>query len=102
LSRRRSAIGGKVYVFGGFVDSGFHVTKRVDMYDPSMNTWTQKGNMPAGLAETHLGVTDDGTYLYFAGGFAGDLDTTKSPTQTALGTVWRYNPANDSCCSFLL
>ena len=90
------AFGDKVYLFGGFINSSFQVTRRVDVYNPATNTWTRKADMPAGLAETHLGIADDGRYMYFAGGFAGNLNTSADPTQTASATVWRYDPTGDA------
>lgn len=87
------SFGGKVYAFGGFKDSSWHVDRTYVSYDPSTNTWKSLGTLPVGMAETHVGVADDGTYMYFAGGFAGDLQQGVSPSQIASDKVWRYDPA---------
>jgi N-acetylneuraminic acid mutarotase len=89
-------LNGLLYTFGGYRDSAYHVTKRVDAYNPATNTWTRKADLPAGLAETHIGVADDGRYIYLAGGFAGDLIATNTPSQTATQTVFRYDPQNNT------
>ena len=43
--------GGKLYVMGGFADSKFNSTRRVDVYDPAGNTWKRLADMKA--PETH-------------------------------------------------
>jgi N-acetylneuraminic acid mutarotase len=83
---------GKVYAFGGYVDSTYHPIKRVDEYDPASNTWTRKADMPVGL--THAGVTTDGTYIYLAGGYPGT--GTNGSQVFATTNVWRYDPGHDS------
>jgi len=83
---------GKVYAFGGYVDTTYHPIKRVDEYNPATNTWTRKNDMPVAL--THAGVATDGTYIYLAGGYPG---TGTNGTQVfATTNVWRYDPAHDS------
>jgi len=89
------AFGGLVYRFGGF-DSSFRAIRSYASYNPATNKWTSLGTLPAAMAETHLGITQDGRYIYFAGGFAGNLDTTKTPTQVVSDRVYRYDPTTNS------
>lgn len=80
------AIGGKLYVFGGFSgDQG--PVKRSDVYDPATNTWTRIADLPTRL--THAGTVIDGRNFYFAGGYVG---TGPAYTQVfATKAVWQYN-----------
>src|SRR5829696_987405 len=59
--------GGKLYVLGGYTDTTFIPTARVDVNDPAANTWTRGVDMPTPL--THMGVAVDGTNIYVAGGY---------------------------------
>ena len=70
-------------------------------YDPAARKWTSLGTLPAGMAETHLGATTDGQYMYFAGGFGGDLNLSASPSQWVSDKVWRYDPAIQRASHFL-
>lgn len=87
------ALGGLLYRFGGF-DSSFRVLRSYGTYNPATNSWSALGTLPAGMAESHLGVADDGRYIYLAGGFAGNLDTTKTPTQTVSDRVYSFDPGS--------
>jgi hypothetical protein len=91
-----AVVAGKIYAFGGFSDPQFHVNRSYVSYDPAANKWTTLGTMPAGMAETHLGITADDRYIYFVGGFGGDLDTSKQPTQWISDSVWRYDTTNNT------
>lgn len=81
-----ATIDNKLYVFGGFSDSAGPVV-RSDVYDPVTNEWTRIDDMPRRL--THAGVTVDGRYVYFAGGYVG----TGPGFEQQFGTeeVWRYH-----------
>jgi N-acetylneuraminic acid mutarotase len=89
------ALGRLIYRFGGF-DSQFRALRSYSSYNPATNAWTSLGTLPTGMAETHLGIAEDGTYIYLAGGFAGNLDTSKTPTQTVSNRVYRYDPATNT------
>jgi N-acetylneuraminic acid mutarotase len=43
------------------------------------------------MAETHQELAVDGQYIYIAGGFGGNLDASKSPSQWISNKVWRYD-----------
>ena len=88
-------VNGKLYSFGGF-DSQKGCctpTDRAFVYDPALNSWTPIADMPAMNGTnfggvTHAGFTNDGTDIYFAGGY------TSNSTGTAqiFGTTeaWKY------------
>jgi N-acetylneuraminic acid mutarotase len=91
------SFGGKLYVFGGFKDSAFRVDRTYTVYNPSNNTWTSLGTLPVGMSETHVTPADDGKYIYFVGGFKGDLrHDGVTPSQQGSARVWRYEPGNNS------
>lgn len=62
--------GGKLLVMGGFVTPTLEVTSRVDLYDPSTDSWAQSAPLPA--AQTHVAVAQlPGEEVVLAGGFVG-------------------------------
>lgn len=87
---------GKVYAFGGFTGADFAVSKTYSSYDVATNTWKALGTLPARLAETHAGITSDGHYIYFGGGFSGNLMLDQQPTQTVSQALWRYDPLTNT------
>ena len=86
---------GKAYLFGGYKDSKFRVSREYSVFNPTTNTWKTLGTLPAGMAETHLGAADDGQYIYLVGGFAGDLKQSNTPPQQGSKRVFRYEPATN-------
>ena len=83
------ALGGKLYVFGGFVQgSGWPVTTGGEVFDLDTLTWTARSPAPEAL--THAARATDGQFIYFAGGFIGD-----GPGGSTDHT-WRYDPVSDS------
>lgn len=83
--------GGKMYVFGGYLDQTWAPTARVDCYDPATNTWTRKNDMPERIS--HCGTTSDGRYIYFAGGYPGKAGNAQGFATT---TVRKYDPQTDT------
>jgi N-acetylneuraminic acid mutarotase len=83
-----AVVNGKLYVFGGYINSSFQATTRSDVYDPATNTWTQIADLP--LPITHAGVAIDGDTIYLAGGYVGNIP----PTVTA--KVFKYNVTTNS------
>ena len=77
------ALGGKLYVMGGFYNADIKATKRVDIYDPATNTWSRGAAMPEAL--THAGAAAVGRSIYLAGGFIGNHP---GPSTRH---VWRYD-----------
>ena len=74
-----AAVGGTVYVFGGFVNRALQATTETDGYTPATNTWAHL--VPEPLPVTHAGTCAVGTTVYLAGGYLGQL--TASATMTA-------------------
>lgn len=83
----------KMYALGGF-DEKFHaVVPDIDMYDSVTNRWTTIES-PIMAAGTHAGVASDGSSIYFAGGYVGDLG--EGRTQKVTRAVWRYDTATNT------
>lgn len=83
-----AVIDGCLYVLGGFKNQALQVSKRVDIYDPETDSWTQGTDMPTGV--THVGVATDGTDMWLAGGFEGDNPGAVVPD------VWKYDTLADT------
>lgn len=87
-----AVVEGKLYSMGGF-NSEFEVVPNIDIFDPKAERWTTiKTDIPA--AGTHAGYAVDGSSIYFAGGFLGDLG--EGRTQPATRNVWRYDTATNN------
>ena len=86
-----TAVAGKLYVFGGFIDTSYNATKRADVYDPTTDTWARLPNMPKGL--THTGITAYGKDIYFAGGYQAKTPgaSTYGGQIFAIKDVFKYN-----------
>lgn len=82
-----AAIGGKIYVFGGY-DDDILAMSRSDVYDPATDRWSRIADMP--IPVTHAGVANDGRYVYFAGGFVGER------AFDATSRVLRYDSATNT------
>lgn len=81
-----AALGGRVYVVGGFDASGQPVDT-VESYDPATDRWTQRASLPALLH--HVNVTAVDGKLYVVGGLSGS-------SFAASGTTLVYDPTADS------
>jgi N-acetylneuraminic acid mutarotase len=77
-----AAVGGKLYVFGGFF-SGTTTTARSDVFDPASNSWSRLPDLPEEL--THSAVVADGTTIWLLGGY---VDDHPGP---ATRSVWKYD-----------
>jgi N-acetylneuraminic acid mutarotase len=82
-----AVVNGKIYLFGGFTDS-LQASNRVDVYDPTNDSWARLKDMPTGV--THLNPAQDGKTIWFAGGFKGRHP---GPVTTE---VWKYDSASDT------
>jgi N-acetylneuraminic acid mutarotase/regulation of enolase protein 1 (concanavalin A-like superfamily) len=74
--------GGKLYVFGGFIDRNLDATSECDVYDPAANAWTDLTTIPVG-GLTHAATTVVGDTVYFAGGTIGTFTNHSGATSTA-------------------
>lgn len=77
---------GKLYVFGGYINTTYTPTRRADVYNPINNTWTRITDLPIGL--THSGTAVDGKNIYLAGGYPAKPTGGQSFTTQ---DVWKYN-----------
>lgn len=80
------ALGGRVYVLGGFDGTGA-VVGRVEEYDPVANSWRTRAPLPRPLH--HVNVAALGGRIYVLGGLATDAFT-------AVGDSFVYDPATDA------
>ena len=94
LQPSTSVVGGKIYVIGGWHTIGgewnpqWEALTRVDEYDPTTNTWTQKADMPTARGHTNACVVDG--KIYVIGGDAGPTGNMPIPA------VEVYDPATDT------
>ncbi|MBB3968403.1 CBM96 family carbohydrate-binding protein [Mucilaginibacter phyllosphaerae] len=97
------AVNGKLYIFGGYDINKrpqWTPTKRAYVFDPVTNMWAAIKSLPhepygsnfGGV--THVGVTTDGTDIYFAGGYVSNA----AGTGQVFGTkqVWKYSTATNT------
>ena len=62
------SIGGKIYAYGGYVSSDFCKPLRsVEVYDPTLDTWTATTSLYSGLAQKDDGVVIGGVFLSIGG-----------------------------------
>jgi len=77
---------GKLYAFGGYINTTYTPASRSDAYNPANNTWTRIKDLPKGL--THAGTAVDGKNIYIAGGYPAKATGGQS---FATRDVWKYN-----------
>ncbi|MEO6327656.1 MAG: kelch repeat-containing protein [Ginsengibacter sp.] len=75
----------KLYSFGGFSDSLYHVEPTSEVYNPATNTWTYLASMPLNTAMTHADVILIDNTVWHIGGRVGQNPGTMS------SKVWIYN-----------
>lgn len=85
------AAGGKLLVFGGLAP-GWKPKGLVYQYDPAVNAWTKKKNMP--FSSHHLALAELDGKVYVFGGFA--PPTAGPPAWVPIDNAWEYDPAADS------
>ena len=76
-----TALGQRVVVVGGFdtdLMAGLDITKRVDVYDPATDSWSQLPDAPVPF--THIQLAAVGTTLYLLGGLAGQTYVARGDT----------------------
>jgi N-acetylneuraminic acid mutarotase len=82
-----AVVDGKLFLFGGFTED-LDGSTEVDVYDPAVDKWSRKKDMPSGM--THLNAVVDGNTIWLAGGFKGHHP---GPTSDE---VWKYDVVADS------
>jgi N-acetylneuraminic acid mutarotase len=90
-----AALGGKIYVVGGFQQAGVGnakssvITPSLEMYDPATDRWTSKAPLPVRLHHAGMGVA--GGRLYVVGGYTWSWFSIWKPVTS----VYAYDPATD-------
>ena len=77
-----TAVGNKLYVFGGFTN-GLVGSTKAQAYDATTNRWAALKDVPESL--THAAVAEDGSTIYIAGGFVGNHPGPQT------NHVWKYD-----------
>ncbi len=80
-------VGDELWVMGGFLSTELDVTRRVDIYEPSADSWRLGPELPG--AETHLALAVVENDIVIAGGFVGNV----RDRVTTAGT-WRFRAAD--------
>ncbi len=81
-----AAVGGRLYVFGGFTSGdALDTTAESHAYDAAGGSWQRVPDMPVEL--THAPVVVDGTTIWLLGGYVGDHPG------PATAQVWKYDVA---------
>ena len=83
-----AALGGKVYVIGGFGSTGEPVDI-VEVYDPATDDWRNVAPLPIPIHHPAAAVVDG--RLFVVGGYTGGR-----VQWTTLGTVFEYDPAQNT------
>jgi N-acetylneuraminic acid mutarotase len=90
-----SAVNGKIYAIGGGASSSalytsVEVFSTVEEYDPAIDTWTTKSEMPTARVCHHASVLDGKIYVI------GGSDASTPDDRSHVRTVEVYNPATDT------
>src|SRR5439155_746012 len=80
------ALGGRVYVLGGF-DGQNRVVDTVEVYDPARDRWEARRPLPVPLH--HMNAAAVGSKLYVAGALAAN-------DFRAVGVTYEYDPSADA------
>jgi N-acetylneuraminic acid mutarotase len=95
MEAQAAAVGGRLYVFGGYTSTNWHPTTEVDAYDPGTNSWQKVGDEPIG--RSHQGIATVGQYIYLAGGYPAKTPTRGQTFSSA--QVWRFDTVTRSFSS---
>ena len=83
--------GGKLYAVGGYTDTKYHATTRVDVYNPATNSWSRKKDAPYKVTHAGTAIDTSNGNVWLVGGFIGNF-----PSPQGTKAVWKYNPGSDS------
>jgi N-acetylneuraminic acid mutarotase len=90
-----AVVNGKLYVLGGYTDTSYVPTARVDAYDSAANSWARVADLPEAM--THMGIAVDGSNIYVAGGYPANSTNTGQVFSTA--NVWKYDTVANTWAS---
>lgn len=85
-----AAVGGRLYVIGGFTQSFLSVWSPVAYvyaYDPAADTWTERAPMPT--ARGALAVAESGGKLFAIGGYDGKRNSAAVEVYDPAANAWR-------------
>jgi N-acetylneuraminic acid mutarotase len=90
-----SVVNGKIYAIGGGASSSalytsVEVFSTVEEYDPAIDTWTTKSEMPTARVCHHASVVDGRIYII------GGSDASTPDDRSHVRTVEEYDPATDT------
>lgn len=80
------ALGGKVYVLGGFTETG-GIVAAVQVFDPAACAWSMGPDLPKPIHHANAAVVDGTIYV---------LGALEAINFTAIPDVWAWNPATDA------
>jgi N-acetylneuraminic acid mutarotase len=80
-----AALGGEVYVVGGFDTTG-NIVRTVEVYDPTNDSWRRAADIP--IAMHHVNIATVGERIYVVGFLVGSFEGN--------GTVFEYDPSTDA------
>jgi len=80
-----TAVGNKIYVFGGFDTDFDGALTKVEIFDVISNTWSNTTDLPVGLH--HTSATTYNGYIYLVGGYIAGWE--------ASGRVFRFEPVSE-------
>jgi N-acetylneuraminic acid mutarotase len=81
----------KLVVLGGYADY-IMSSRRVDLFDPADNSWTQLQDLPSALSHVNLVTDSDGKGFWFAGGMK---DKRHPGKDHIIAEVWQFDPDLD-------
>ncbi|MNW25610.1 N-acetylneuraminate epimerase [compost metagenome] len=86
-------VDGKIYVIGGYYDSGSKLTisKAVEVYDPETDTWTQATNMLTARAWPAVAYENGAIYVFGGGSSPGVSTNTAEKYDIASGQWTKLN-----------
>lgn len=95
-----AAVGGRLYIVGGFQEASRHPTAAVRIYDPARRTWRDGAPMPTPRGALAVAVLD-GRIHAIGGNAAGGVDLEPhdhgvSASDRSVGTHEAYDPERDT------
>jgi N-acetylneuraminic acid mutarotase len=83
-----AAVGDKIYVIGGLLQSGSGNTDIMEVYDTTLDSWSTPPTPLPGPKRHGMGCVSNGEFIYVVGGF--------NTGQTEMNIAYRYNTTLES------